>query len=261
MRVTPRVWVGLAAVAVYLVVILIVQGTSGIPYTDWGDSAANLWRGSVLSLIVGGAVLAAVTTWLGWWRPALHEQHRTRARWAVVAPVLMLLVALANLGATDWAGIGTDFVVAAVALGVFVGFAEELLVRGLLLTSLRSRLRELWAWFVSTLVFGLMHGLNFFLGQDGGTTLTQVLVTFTSGTTFYILRRVTGSLVWAMALHGLWDTSVFLEQQAPADNGFAAVSGLSIVVSIVSLVVVWFVIRDADEKPSEALTSAPSRTV
>ena len=30
-----------------------------------------------------------------------------------------------------------------------------------------------------------------------------------SGTCFYIVRRVTGSLVWAMALHGIWDVATF----------------------------------------------------
>ena len=100
MRVQPRAWVGLAAWALYLVVVVVIQATSGIPYTDWGDTAGNLWRGAVVSLVVGAVVVAVVTSWLGWWRPALRERRTTRAKWTIIAPALLLVALVGNLAGT-----------------------------------------------------------------------------------------------------------------------------------------------------------------
>ncbi|MGO8609482.1 lysostaphin resistance A-like protein, partial [Rhizobium johnstonii] len=81
--------------------------------------------------------------------------------------------------------------------------------RGLVLTAFRSRLSEGWVWFLTSALFGLMHLGNALLGAPLAGSLAQAALAFASGTAFYILRRVTGSLIWAMLLHGLWDVSVF----------------------------------------------------
>ena len=84
-----------------------------------------------------------------------------------------------------------------------VGFSEELTSRGLVLTSFRSQLSEGWTWFLSSALFGLMHLVNVLLGAPLLNSLAQAGLAFASGTAFYIVRRVTGSLIWAMILHGL----------------------------------------------------------
>lgn len=70
-------------------------------------------------------------------------------------------------------------------------------------------MREVGAWFLTSLLFGLMHFVNVVLGAPVDGTVGQLLAASTAGTTFYILRGTTGSLVWAMLLHGLWDFSAF----------------------------------------------------
>lgn len=243
-RVPPRAWVGLAVWALYLVVVVAIQATSGIPYTDWGDTAGNLWRGAVVALVVGAVVVAAVTTWLGWWRPALRERRRTRARWTIIAPLLLLAALVGNLAGTTWSDVGADFLVAGLALGVVVGFNEELTSRGLLLVGLRGSTREVWVALVSSLLFGLMHGVNIVLGQSVGETLPQIGNAVLQGLTFYILRRVTGSLVWAMLLHGAWDFSVFM---LGATDGSNPLAFLVLLAGLVALVGFWFAARDAQE--------------
>lgn len=250
MRVQPRVWVGLAAWALYIVVVVAIQASSGIPYTAWGDSAGNLWRGSVVSLAVGAVVMAVVTTWLGWWRPALRERRRTRARWTVIAPALLLVALLGNLLGTDWGEVGADFVVAGLALGVLVGFNEELTSRGLLLTGLRSSTREIAVALISSALFGLMHGVNIILGQSVADTLPQIGSAFLQGLTFYVLRRVTGSLIGAMALHGAWDFSVFTLDASDGSNPLGA---LVLLAGVFALATFWFAARDAHEEPLPAV--------
>ncbi|MFJ3393610.1 CPBP family intramembrane glutamic endopeptidase [Leifsonia aquatica] len=250
MRIHPRLWIGFAIWAGYVVVIFLVTKLMGVPYTRIGASAEETWKGAVVDLAVAAVLLAITTSILGWWRPALFERKRSHHKWPIFVPIVMLLVALANIFTTDWSKFDASFIFALVALGVLVGFNEELMTRGLVLTAFRSRLHEGWAWFLSGALFGLMHLVNAALGAPLGGTLLQVLMAFASGTAFYIVRRVTGSLIWAMLLHGLWDVSVFSVGHAPL--GVAYASFLAPVVGILALAVVYWVIKGTDEKAVEA---------
>ncbi|WP_431278242.1 CPBP family intramembrane glutamic endopeptidase [Leifsonia poae] len=253
LRVRPRVWIGLAICAAYLVVVFLIQLASGIPYTAWGDSAENLFLGADISLIVAGALLAITTSVLGWWRPALVDEHRSRYAWPIVAPALFALLAVVNLALTDWGSVGTPFIGAA-ALLLLVGFTEELTIRGLLLVALRSRLAEGWVWFLSSLIFALLHGVNVLLGADLFGTIEQMLFAFAVGSAYYIVRRVTGSLIPAMILHAVWDFSVFMVTQGHPTDLAQIVNAVIPIAGLLTLVCVPFVIRGT-ARPAAALRS------
>ena len=53
MRVTPRVWIGFAVWAGYVIIILSVSLLSGVPFPDIGTSADSTWRGAVMDLAGG----------------------------------------------------------------------------------------------------------------------------------------------------------------------------------------------------------------
>lgn len=257
LRVTPRIWIGLAIYVGYVLVIFTVTKLVGVPYTDIGTSAESTWKGAVIDLAVAAVLLAITTSLLGWWRPALFERARSHHKWPIFVPILMFVVAIANVVNTNWTKFDASFLLALLSLGVLVGFCEELMARGLVLTALRSQLREGWVWFLSSLLFGLMHLVNAALGAPFLNSLSQAGLAFASGTAFYILRRVTGSLIWAMLLHGLWDVSVFAVGFAP--NGTAWASFLAPVVGLLALAVVYWVIKGADEKiPDAAMAGAPA---
>lgn len=247
MRVTPRAWIGFAIWAGYVVVIVTVTLLSGVPFPDIGTSADSTWRGAVLDLSVAAALLVVLASILGWWRPALFERTRSHHKWPVFVPIVMAVVAVFNLVNTDWAQFDVSFLLSLIALGVLVGFSEEMMARGLVLTAFRSRFREGWVWLLSSALFGLMHLANAILGAPFLSSLSQAALAFASGTAFYILRRVTGSLIWAMLLHGLWDVSVFAVGHAPLSTPFAAF--LAPVIGILALAVVYWVIKGTDERP------------
>jgi membrane protease YdiL (CAAX protease family) len=258
LRVRPRVWIGLAIWLGYVVLVSGLQRVIGVPYTHLGDDGSTLFRGAGISLIVGTVLLAITTTLLGWWRPALRERHPSRHRWPLIAPVLMAALALVNLAATDWSSFDPAFAAASVSL-LLVGFTEEITTRGLLLTGLRSRLSEGWVWFLTSALFGLMHLVNAAAGQPLVPTLQQVALAFGAGTIFYILRRVTGSLVWAMVLHALWDFSVFASGHGTPSPVTGLVSIVYIAVIVFALVSVRWVITGADERlaPAAPLPVSP----
>ena len=100
-----------------------------------------------------------------------------------------------------------------------------------------------------------MHVANAILGAPPLSSLAQAGLAFASGTAFYILRRVTGSLIWAMLLHGLWDVSVFAVGHAPSAVAFG--SFLGPVVGVLAVAVVYWVIKGTDERnPRASLVSA-----
>lgn len=247
MRVIPRVWIGLAIYLGYCAVIVIVTKLGGVPFPEIGKSGETTLKGAVLPLGVAAVLLIITTAALGWWRPALVERQRAHHRWPIIAPLVMVVASVLNLLNTDWSKFDATFLVSLIALGVLVGFCEELMARGLVLTSFRAGLAEVWVWFFTSLLFGLMHMLNVLLGAPFQGTINQVGLAFASGTAFYILRRVTGSLIWAMVLHGMWDVSVFAVGFAPKEQSFAPL--LVFLVAALSLAFVYWVIKGTDEKP------------
>ena len=116
MRVKPAALVGVGLWVLYLVIIVTIQATSGIPYTDWGDSASSLWRGASVSILVGGGVIAAVAIAIGWFGAAMTDTRRSPDRWTLIAPALYLIVVVGNLAFTDWSRVPVLFVLSAATM-------------------------------------------------------------------------------------------------------------------------------------------------
>ena len=247
MRVSPRPLIGIAVWLGYVIIVAVVGFLSGVAYNHIGDSAETLFRGAVLFLAVGAVYLIIVTSILGWWRPALFERERSRHRWPIIAPALMAVSIVVSLPLVDWSTIDAGYLLGLLALGVIVGFNEELATRGLMLTGLRARQREVWVWLTTSVLFGLMHAVNIFLGAPIGQTLLQVGAAFLGGTAFYIVRRVTGSLVWAMLLHGAWDFTTFATGHGTVGPPIGVFIG--VVGEVAALVVVFWTFRSVNGRP------------
>lgn len=259
MRVKPTAVVGVAIWLLYVAIVVIMQKTSGIPYTDFGDSTSNMWRGVIPSLLVGSLVVAALAVWMRWWGAAMRDQHRTRVGWTLIAPAAFLIIALGNFAFTDWGNISAGFLLVAVVLGLLVGFAEEIVCRGLLLVGLRGTFHEVAVWALTCVLFGFMHGVNVFLGASVGPTIIQVVGAAMQGSAFYILRRYYGSLLWAMALHGLWDTSIFV--QAQSDGPVNLLAALIWPVSILAMIGGFVLARRTAEGPVEEYAQGPRTAI
>lgn len=249
MRVKPIAVIGVGVWLVYLVIVVVLQKASGIPYTDFGSTTGNMWRGVIPSLVIGSLVIAGVAVWFGWWSAAMRDRHRTRIGWTLIAPGVFLVIALSNFAFTDWGSVSPGFLLVALVMGVFVGFAEELVCRGILLVGLRGTFHEVAAWALTCLLFGVMHGLNIFLGAAAGPTLLQVVAAAMQGSAFYVLRRYFGVLAWAMVLHGLWDMSI--EVHAVSGAPVNVVALLVWPVSILALVAGFVVARRTARGPLE----------
>ncbi|WP_084078703.1 CPBP family intramembrane glutamic endopeptidase [Demequina sp. NBRC 110057] len=240
LRVAPQAWIGVTAWLLYSGLVFVVQKHAAIPYPEWGNTAANLWRAADVSLVAGGVLMALLTGLLGWWKPVLFDRSRARLAWAWIVPIAMIALTALGLIATDYSAIAPEFLLTAIILGVLVGFAEEMMARGVLLTGLRARLGERSVWLLTSLMFGAFHIVNLALGAPA-IGAVQVITAGLSGSIFYVARRLSGTLVLPMLLHGAWDFMTFVQGKAPA---FGAHSDLIVIVGLVSLIAAWKLTAD-----------------
>lgn len=106
-----------------------------------------------------------------------------------------------------------------------------------MIVGLRSRFSEVRAWLISTLLFSALHVPNVFFGLPSVEMPLQVLLTFIFGSGMYVIRRIAGTLILPMVLHGLWDSALFLGVSTGVEPSAAqfAVYPLAIVCAIVVL--------------------------
>jgi len=208
--VVPSVAAAVAVWAAYTVVTTAVQASAGVPYADWFNTAANAWRVGVLSLLAGAVLLIGFVRFARWnhlWRDPVRLQTTLAMKIAMAVWCVAIVVRLVGV---RWGEVPAGLLAAVVASGVLVGFAEELLFRGVLLRGLRAGGRsEARAAIWTALCFGLFHLPNVFMGM-GLPGLLQVFLAAASGSVLYAFRRHFGVIGPAMVAHGAWDISAFL---------------------------------------------------
>lgn len=236
MRMAPRPRTAVLVFLGYLVVFYGVWAITGVDYPRIGDTADTILRWYVTPLAFGAVFLIVAVTALGWWRPALLETEKATPRWLLIGPVFMAVAAVITLVASDKSKTTLNMVWLILIGSLLVGFCEELATRGMLITGFRAAWTEPRVWFVSTLLFALMHLPNWVFGA-GPAAVVQVFTAFFSGSMLYLTRRVTGSLIPAMLLHGLWDFSAFIGDPAVISNALLAIN------TILALVLVLVLLR------------------
>lgn len=231
-RVRPRIWIGVAAFLAYLAVFYGIWIANGIDYARVGESEETLLKWYVQPLAGGLVVIAVLVTAFGWWRPSMTTSPRLpRSAWVV--PAVLAAVAIVNLVFGDFTTVTPMMWVYLVLGSLLVGFNEELVTRGQLMVALRGRFGEVGVWLFTTVLFSLLHLPNYFFGI-GSLAFLQVFIQFGLGSVYYLARRMTGSLVPAMALHGLWDFSTF-SAHVPYAGLVAPFLGIAGVIMVVVL--------------------------
>jgi uncharacterized protein len=192
----------IGAIATFLIASLVI-----------GNLGANSSDADLLKNGIGYAVLTVLTIFLlnrlGWWQ---ETGFRLSYRWfyillfwlPLLVPALSLLGGL-KIASTDPWRIAIFFVVA-----LMIGFVEEGIFRGIMVRALYAR--GMWvAVIVSSVLFGLSHSINIFLGENPEAVLLQIIY----ATTIYgfgsaALVIYTGTLLPLIAIHFWIDFSGWL---------------------------------------------------
>ena len=251
MRVQPRPSLGWIVGVGYALLFLALEAIMGVGYDEIGATTGNIIRGIVVPLAVGSLVLIIVTTALGWWRPVLRDlpsDPPRPPRWLLVVPVLAFVAVVLGIDYGNLGNMGGAMILW-LALGTaMVGFSEETAYRGLALTAFRGRYSEVKVWLSTSILFGLLHGVNVILGQGAVPTVRQVIFAFVIGSVFYAIRRITGTLIVPMVIHALWDFGSFSHVAGKVTDvaardidvtaaGMAMVQNLLLFVAIVLVIV------------------------
>jgi len=225
----------------YVVLVFVLWKSVGFRYDRITESPRAIVRGLVLPIGAGAILLTAVTSALGWWQAVLFEPAPASALWTWIVPVLLAVAAVGTVLSIDWRS-PTARLLPLIAVGVlFVGFAEELVTRGILVVGLREGGVPEWAVVVvSAVLFGLLHGINGFFGQSWRLTALQVVIATLMGVAFFSTRMTTGTLLTAMLLHALWDFGVF-GSQLTRGGVKPVVAIVQYAALVAGLVAVWFV--------------------
>ncbi|KRF45254.1 hypothetical protein ASG96_21875 [Terrabacter sp. Soil810] len=215
--------------AAYAIVVVGLMRISGIGYEHLFDSTSNTLRAAVLPLAVGAVLVIAFLRWARW-DGVFHElQALSKGKLLASLPVVMIVVIVLTLMGVSWSQFATGQALVIALAAALVGFTEETVFRGIVLRSLRTgRRTEAAALAWTALVFGLFHLTNLALGEMGAPL--QVVFAGLSGVSFYLARRLTGTLFAAMALHASWDFSTFLAGVHPGEGVFVSTAAFGLVV-------------------------------
>jgi membrane protease YdiL (CAAX protease family) len=119
---------------------------------------------------------------------------------------------------------------------LMVGFSEEVMFRGFLLSAFRGVMGVWPAVIVTSVMFGAVHVANGFITGAWGAAGMQATMAAMSGLAFAAIRVRTGSLWPGIVLHGLWDCGLFLMGQSVVRDGQAAAeAGFSLVPALLVL--------------------------
>jgi hypothetical protein len=212
-RFSPSVAIGTLCLIAYIAVFYGIAQASGIDYGEWFANANNAIHSALIPLVAGSLLLIAfllLSRWNAVWRdPVRLPTNRLHATliYLFVGTIVLRLVFI------KWGEVPTELLLVVIGVGIGVGFAEEMALRGVFLRGMRTNGRSegravLW----TTIAFGLLHIPNIFLGT-GLFGIVQLLLAGLTGFVLYLFRRRFAWIVPAMIAHGIWDISVFLSSK------------------------------------------------
>ncbi|ROP74061.1 CPBP family intramembrane glutamic endopeptidase [Curtobacterium sp. PhB115] len=212
-RIPRTIWVGLAAAVVYLLLAAVLGNVLGDLAGD--NDTTEFVLSHYIPLPVGILLGVVFLRYAGWgrsvWREAPTPTLRPRRWWLISIPVLMLLLPLAQLPSTPWGARPVSTVLVVIIGTILVGVGEELFFRGILVDAVRGHHGELVTMLVSSIAFGLAHVVgSIWVGVPFGAILFQVTFLAMNGSLYYWVRRVSGRLWVAMAVHAFTDCALYL---------------------------------------------------
>lgn len=216
----PSIKIGLIIYFGYLLIFFTTWIVNKVDYTTIGNTVSSTMLHYALPTLIAGVFVAAAISYLGWWRITLFDKEKSGPKWAWLAPISMFVLAVMALMQMNAGNASAALVMWSILGAIGVGFGEEMITRGSLLVGLRSQMTEGRVWFYSTLAFSALHIPNVLFGLPLLAMPTQILLTFIAGSLLYSARRLSGTLLLPMILHGLWDSSAFLPKATGGTDFF-----------------------------------------
>jgi len=216
--VKPNLWIAFFIYFGYVAIFITTWIINKVEYLNIGKNAetARLWYAA--PTLLGCLFLVIAISILGWWRIVLFDKIKSGPSWAWLLPLTMMILIILRLVHLKTENISDDFWLWSILGAIGVGLGEEMITRGSMIVALRTQFTEGKVWLFSTLLFSAIHIPNAFFGVPFTSMLFQLVITFIMGSALYVMRRLSGTLLLPIILHGLWDSSIFLTQSSGLEN-------------------------------------------
>lgn len=248
-------WKALLAAVVYIALYLGASALVGTVFSgaidrdDLLGTPISVFAGVTLPIIIGAVLLLVFAATLGWLPSLFRRHHGPAPRWMWIAVALVVIPAVLRLAGTDWGRLSVTLVLSVLFLGLCIGFAEELLTRGIAVELMRRGGHgERFVYLLSSLLFGILHATNAISGQPILTVLLTVVYAFGFGAMMYLSLRVTRWLFAVMLLHAATDPTTILavggidQTTVGGSNPLISIAGVfGIVYVVFALVAIPFV--------------------
>lgn len=161
----------------------------------------------ILLILSGLAVLLTKKTGVAL---ITKKSYKPKILWLFIGLIFYLLTCNLSI-ITDGGDVGSWSKIALLFVAtMLVGIAEEGVYRGYVLNKIDQKLGLKKALLYSSILFGLLHSVNFLAGPTIGETVTQIILTTAMGYVFGVVYLKTNkNLLLVMALHGVYDFLVF----------------------------------------------------
>lgn len=260
-------WKAALVVVVYLAlytgVSLLIEPLFGNLIDDGGPlaSASNVFFFLILPIGIGTLLILGFIIAIGWLKPIFGRQPIGGRWWMWTAVAVVVYPIILRLIGIDYGSFPPGVVAVTLLSGVLIGAAEELVTRGVAVALLRKAgYRELAVAVLSSALFAAMHLVNAIGTGFTPTIGVLVVYTFCFGLCMYLVMRVTGSIVWAIVLHGLTDPTLFLATggidtaAVGAQNAFLTIAGTgNYAVILFGLISLFFIRGRVIDRKAEAL--------
>ncbi len=212
-----RWWKAALLIVVYLALYLIASRGIGVLFGHLIDAdnifatPISVFIGLGAPLVVGAVLLVVFVASAGWFRPIFSRQPIAGRWWMWIFVVLAIIPIVLRFAGIDYDSYGIPVVATSLAVGLLIGFVEELLYRGIAVKILREAGHgEKAVAIISSALFALSHSVNIISGQPVLTVALTVVFAFGFGMMMYLVMRATGNIVWAMLVHAMTDPTTFL---------------------------------------------------
>ncbi len=244
-RIAPSLQIALLLYLGYLAIFYATWALNDVDYLRIGESVESTRLWYAYPTLLGCSFLVIALSVLGWWRAVLFETPISMApRWLWTLPAAMAAIIAGNFAKLPFSSLPAELLLWSVLGAIGVGFGEEMITRGSLIVGLRTRYGETHVWLISCLLFSAMHIPNIAFGLPWWAMPVQVVLTFVMGSAFYLLRRLSGTLLLCMVLHGLWDSSLFLTIASGQEA-----SGIQFAIYPLAIVCIIVLLRRQGEQP------------
>lgn len=220
-----------------------------------GNEAMAVLMGTGVSVAIGCVLLIVFALSVGWLRELFQKQPIGGSWWMWIAVVVTAGFNILHFMSIDYGKAGavaTTWIISS----LFVGFAEEVLTRGLVVNLMRKAgYREIVVAVVSAALFAALHAGNLLSGAPLFNTAFQLVYTFAFGLCMYLAMRVGGSIWWPILIHGTTDSSIFIYNEFHVTGSLAALAGQGNIVVVFTGLILLIFIRGRVNAPASQIAN------